>query len=100
MLKRATHLSGIFSLAIAMAIATPLITKGEDTGQDWYCSNPKAHAQYEKHLIRHLNHAAEAITEKLDKIYSDPALSQEEKKTQTMHVLEWHLAKMQDGQGD
>ena len=100
MLKRTHFFAVLFSLAIGMTFTTPIITNGGETGKDWYCSDPKAHTQYEEHLRRHLDHSAEAITDTLDKIYSDPALTKEEKKAKTMAVLDKHLSKMKAGMGD
>ena len=83
-----------------MAVTTPILTNAEKVGEDWYCSDHEAHVNYEKHLKRHLDHAAESITDKLDKIYSDQTLSKEEKKAKTLAVLDKHLSKMKAGMGD
>ena len=83
-----------------MTVTTPIITLGENVGEDWYCSDHEAHATYEKHLKRHLDHSAEAIADTLDKIYSDQTLSKEEKKAKTLAVLDKHLSKMKAGIGD
>lgn len=100
MFKRTHFFVALFSLAVVMTFTSPVITNGGEPGQDWYCSDPEAHAQYEKHLRRHLDHSVEAITDTLDKIYSDPALTKEEKKAQTLAVLNKHLSKMKAGMGD
>jgi len=100
MFNRTNYLVGIFSLAIVMAVTAPILTNAEKVGEDWYCSDHEAHVQYEKHLKRHLNHAAESITDTLDKIYSDQALSKKEKKAKTLAVLDKHLSKMKAGMGD
>ena len=83
-----------------LSLAAPITVYGTDTGKDWYCSNPKEHAKYEKHLQRHLDNSADVITEKLDKIYSNPALSNAEKKAKTLKILEKYLSKMKAGVGD
>jgi hypothetical protein len=100
MFNRTNYLAGIFSLAIVMAVTTPILTNAENVGEDWYCSDHEAHAKYEKHFKRHLEHAAVSITDTLDKIYSDQALSKEEKKAKTLAVLDKHLSKMKAGMGD
>jgi hypothetical protein len=100
MFNKTNYLVGIFSLAIIMTATTPIITFGENVGEDWYCSDHEAHAKYEKHLKRHLDHSAKAITDTLDKIYSDQALSKEEKKAKTLAVIDKHLSKMKAGLGD
>lgn len=100
MFNRTKYLVGVSSLALVMAVATPIITNAEKTGEDWYCDDHEAHAKYEKHLKRHLDHAAESITDTLDKIYSDQTLTKEEKKAKTLAVLDKHLSKMKAGLGD
>lgn len=100
MFNKTNYLVGIFSLALVMTVTTPIITNGEDAGKDWYCSDHETHAKYEKHLKRHLDHSVEAITDKLDKIYSDQALSKDEKKKETLAILDKHLSKMKAGLGD
>lgn len=100
MFNRTNYLAGIFSLAIVMAVTTPILTNAEEVGKDWYCSDHEAHVQYEKHLKRHLDHAAVSITDTLDKIYSDQTLSKEEKKAKTLAVLDKHLSKVKAGMGD
>lgn len=100
MFNRTNYLVGIFSLALVMTVTTPIITNGEDVGKDWYCSDHEAHAKYEKHLKRHLNHSAAAITDMLDKIYNDQTVSKEEKKKKTLAILNKHLSKMKAGLGD
>lgn len=100
MFNRTNYLAGIFSLALVMVVTTPIISNAENVGEDWYCSDHEAHAKYEKHLKRHLDHAAETITDKLDKIYSDQTLTKEEKKAKTLSVLDKHLSKMKAGIGD
>lgn len=100
MFNRAHFFAVLFSLTAVMTFTGPIISNGGDSGKDWYCSDPEAHAQYEKHLKRHLDHSVEAITDTLDKIYSDPALTKEEKKKKTLAVLDKHLSKMKAGMGD
>ena len=100
MLERTNYYVTLFSLSIVMAFTTPIITHGGEAGQDWYCSDHEAHMQYEVHLKHHLDNAADAITETLDKIYSDQTLSKEEKKEKTLDVLDKHLSKMKAGIGD
>ncbi|TKB12257.1 hypothetical protein [Desulforhopalus sp. IMCC35007] len=90
----------VFTLTLVLAFAAPLLSNGQDTGKDWYCSDPAAHAQYEKHLKTHLDKTAEAISESLEKIYSNPNLSKEEKKAQAIDMLDKYLAKKQIGMGD
>lgn len=100
MFNRTNYLVGIFSLALVMTVTTPIITNGENVGEDWYCSDHEAHAKYEKHLKRHLDHSAEAITDMLDKIYNDQTVSKEDKKKKTLAILNKHLSKMKAGLGD
>ena len=100
MFKRTHFFAVLFSLTVVMTCTTPAITNEAESGQDWYCSDSEVHTQYEKHLKRHLDHSVEAITDILDKIYSDPALTKEEKKKKTLAVLEKHLSKMKAGTGD
>lgn len=72
----------------------------DDPGKDWYCSEPEAHtAAYRKHLELHLGRGADAITDALDRIYSDITLSREEKKVQAIVVIRKHLARLRAGMG-
>ena len=100
MLQRTHYFIALFSLSIVMTCTTPIITHAGETGKDWYCSDHEGHAQYEKHLKQHLDNSAEAITDTLDKIYSDQTLSKEQKKEKTLAVLDKHLSKMKAGIGD
>ena len=100
MLKRTHYLRGIFTLAIIMTITTPVMGSEKDAGQDWYCSDHETHMKYEKHLQQHLNKSAEAITETLAKIYSDSTLSTDEKKAQTIEVIDKYLTTKNIGVGD
>lgn len=100
MLKRTHYFTTLLSLSIVMALTTPIITHGGEAGKDWYCPDHEEHVQYQKHLKHHLDKAAEAITETLDKIYSDPALSKDEKKAKTIVVLDKYLSRMKAGIGD
>jgi hypothetical protein len=100
MLKRKNSRRIVFTLTLVLAFAAPLLSNGDETGKDWYCTDPAAHAQYEKHLKTHLNKSSEAITETLEAIYSNPKLTKEEKKAQTLDVLNKHLSKMKAGIGD
>ncbi len=43
MFNRTNYLVGIFSLAIVMAVTTPILTNAEKVGEDWYCSDHEAH---------------------------------------------------------
>jgi hypothetical protein len=103
MLKRKNSMI-VFALTLVLAFAAPLLSNGKDTGKDtgkdWYCSDPAAHAQYEKHLKTHLDKSAEVISDALEKIYSNPNLSKEEKKVQVIDVLDKYLAKKKIGMGD
>ena len=55
--------------AIIIAFATPLVSTGSEEGHDWYCSDKETHTKYESHLKKHIDHSAEAITEKLAVIF-------------------------------
>lgn len=101
MVKMKEYSARICLAAIIIGFATPLTSTGnEASGQDWYCSNPKTHATYEVHLRKHIDHSAEAITERLDEIFNNGDLSREEKKAKTIDLLHKHLAKMELGTGD
>lgn len=101
MIKLKKSSARICLAAIIIAFATPLTSTAQDkTGQDWYCSDPEAHTEYEAHLKKHIDHSAEAITERLDDIFNNSDLSREEKKAKTVDLLHRHLAKMKLGTGD
>ena len=99
MLKITEKRRRILITAIVIGLAPPVLSIGSDLGHDWYCPDPTAHAQYTKHLKVHLDHGAEAIAEVLEKIYSDPALSAEEKHSKTLAILNKELSKVQIGPG-
>ena len=80
-------------------IAAPMLSIGSDLGHDWYCPDSATHAQYTKHLKLHLDHGAEAIADKLDKIYSDPSLTTEQKHAKTLVILNQELSKVKSGPG-
>ena len=100
MLKSAKKHRGILIAGIVIALVSPMVSSGEDTGKDWYCSEPEAHSQYQKHLKLHIDHGAEVITEKLENIFSDSSLTREQKKTKAVHVLNKYLSKAKAGLGD
>lgn len=90
----------ICSVFFVSLFITPAIASTSDTGHDWYCPDHEAHKQYEEHLKQHLNHSSDAITDKLDAIYSNSNFSPEEKKKKALHVIDKHLTKMKAGVGD
>jgi hypothetical protein len=100
MLKRTVKYGQIFIATFVIALALPVISSGDDTGRDWYCSEPEAHALYEKHLKTHLDNDAEVITNKLEKIFSDSSLTPELKHAKTHHILNKYLSKINAGIGD
>lgn len=100
MRKKTSYLKSVCLLCAAIICMSPMIASASDEGHDWYCSDPAAHKQYEKHLKQHLNHSSEVIAAKLDKIYGNPELSQEEKKVKTLDVLDTYLLRMKAGMGD
>lgn len=92
----------VLIVMVLITFAVPVISIGAgDTGRDWYCSEPDHHTiAYQKHLKNHINRGAEAIANSLEKIYSDPSLTTEEKKAKTVAVLDKYLAKVKVGEGD
>lgn len=77
----------IFLAAVMITLAIPLTTQAKDIGHDWYCSDPEAHAQYEKHRKLHSDKDAEILAEMLAKVYSDPSLTTEQKKENAVKIL-------------
>ncbi|MGB3211373.1 MAG: hypothetical protein WBB19_11770 [Desulforhopalus sp.] len=100
MLKRTVKYGGVLVAAFVTALVFPVLSSGDDIGQDWYCSEPEAHAQYEKHLKTHLDHEADAITNRLEKIFSDSSLTAEQKHSKTLSVLNKYLSRIKAGVGD
>lgn len=100
MLKRTAKHGRFLTAALTTMLAFPLVASGDDTGRDWYCSEPEEHARYEKHLKLHLDYEAEAITRMLEKIYSDSSLSTEQKKQKTLTIINEYLSKIKAGVGD
>lgn len=99
MFKKTKKHRQIIIAAIVIALTAPVLSLGSDLGHDWYCPDPTAHAQYKKHLKLHLDNGAETIADKLEKIYSDPAQSAEEKRAKTLDILNKELSKDQVGSG-
>jgi hypothetical protein len=99
MLKRTEEYGRVFIAAIVITLTAPAVSIGSDLGHDWYCPDPATHAQYTKHLKLHLDHGSEAITNVLDKIYSDSSLSAEQKHAKTLDILNKELAKAKIGPG-
>ncbi len=95
----------LFTVSI-IVFAIPLLAMGHDTaldtGHDWYCPDPEAHAQYEKHRKLHVQHQAGAVAVMLEKIYSDATLTAEQKNAETVAILNKHLFVVQSklGVGD
>lgn len=90
----------IFIAAFVTALALPVMSSGDDVGKDWYCSEPETHAKYEKHLKKHLDHDANIIVNKLEKIFSDSSLTTEQKHSKTLSVLKKYLSRAKAGLGD
>ena len=100
MKTKTSYLKSVCLLFTAIICMSPMVASSSEKGHDWYCSDPAAHKQYEKHLNQHLSNSSELIAEKLEKIFSNSGLSQEEKKKKTMGVLDTYLLRMQAGMGD
>ncbi len=95
----------LFTVSV-IVFALPLLASGHDTvsntGHDWYCPDPEAHAQYEKHRKLHVQHQADSVAAKLEKIYDDSTLTAEQKNAKTVAILNKHLFVVQSklGVGD
>lgn len=100
MLKSTVKNGRIFIAAFVAALTLPVMSNGGEIGQDWYCSEPEAHVQYEKHLKTHLDHEAEAITNRLEKIFSDSSLTTEQRQAKTLNILNTYLSRIKAGMGD
>ena len=100
MLKRTVKYGQIFIAGFIASLALPVISSGENRGQDWYCSEPEVHAQYQKHLKAHLENQTEIITAKLEKIFNDSSLTIEQKRAKTAYVLDKYLSRIKAGIGD
>jgi acetone carboxylase gamma subunit len=98
--KKSSYLKSVCIVFAAIICMSPMLASASSEGHDWYCSDADAHKQYEQHLKLHLNHSAEDMAEKLDQIYSNQELSQEEKKVKMLSVLDAYLLRMKAGMGD
>ncbi len=87
---------------IIMAFATPVLSSGESTGQDWYCAKSKEHAQYINHRKLHIDHEAEIAAVLLEQIYDNKSLSAEQRHIKTVHILKQDLSNvsLEKGIGD
>lgn len=85
---------------IMIVLGTMTAQGGTPAGHDWYCPDPEAHAQYEKHRQQYHDHNADSIIEILNKLFSDQTLTLEEKKTQAAGILADYAAKVKMGIGD
>jgi hypothetical protein len=99
MLKKTEKYGRILIATTVIALTHPLISTGQNTGHDWYCSDPAAHAQYEKHLKLHLENQAETIADELEEIFSNPSLTKEQKHSKTLTILNKLLEKPKPGPG-
>ena len=70
------------------------------SGHDWYCPDPEAHAQFEKHLHQYHNQDAEEVVAILSKVFDDDTLSAEEKTAKATDIMKSFAAKIKLGEGD
>ena len=90
----------ILFAAVVIALASSAVLKAADhLGHDWYCPDPEAHAQYEKHRKMHMETDAEIIVDMLDKVYNDPELTAEQKRTHALKILKKDPSELGKGQG-
>lgn len=99
MFKKTVKYRKIIIAATVIALTHPMLSSGQNTGHDWYCSDPETHAQYEKHLKIHLDNQAETIANELEEIFSNPSLSEEQKHSKTLAILNKLLLKSKPGPG-
>jgi hypothetical protein len=100
MLKRSAVHGQILFAAVVIALASPVVSKATDhLGHDWYCPDPKAHAEYEKHRKMHMENDAEIIVDRLDKVYNDSALTAEQKRAQALEILKKDPSELAKGKG-
>lgn len=100
MLKRSAAHGRILFAAVVIALASPAVSKAKDhLGHDWYCPDPQAHAQYEKHRKMHMETDAEIIVDMLDKVYKDPALTAEQKRAHALEILKKDPSTLKAGSG-
>ncbi len=100
MLKRSAAHHRILFAAVVIALAGPAVSKAKDhVGHDWYCPDPQAHAQYEKHRKMHMETDAEIIVDMLDKVYNDPVLTAEQKRAHALEILKKDPSELGKGKG-
>lgn len=100
MLKISTAHGRILFVAVVIAFASPAVSKEKNQlGHDWYCPDPEAHAQYEKHRKMHMETDTEVIVDMLDKVYNDSALTAEQKRTHALKILRKDPSELRKGQG-
>jgi hypothetical protein len=89
-------------ITIMIILTAPLISLGAgDTGRDWYCSEPETHTgDYKKHLKLHIDHGADRIAAKLEKIFNNQSLTSKEKQAKTTEILNRYLLQAKAGMGD
>ncbi len=100
MLKISAVHGRILFAAVVIALASPAVLKAADhLGHDWYCPDPQAHAQYEKHRKMHMETDAEIIVDMLDKVCNDPALTAEQKRAHALAILKQDPSTLAKGKG-
>jgi hypothetical protein len=100
MLKISAAHGRILFAAVVIAFASPAVSKEKDhLGHDWYCPDPEAHEQYEKHRKMHMETDAEIIVDMLDKVYNDSAFTAEQKRTHALKILKKDPSELGKGQG-
>lgn len=89
-------------VSILIILAAPVFSFGVgDTGRDWYCSEPETHTDdYKQHLKLHIDHGADRIAAKLEKIFNNQSLTSKEKQVKTIEILNRYLVKAKAGMGD
>ncbi len=92
----------VLVITILTTLAVPVISQGaDDTGRDWYCSEPETHTgDYKKHLKLHINRGADRIAANLEKIFNNQSLTSEEKQAKTIETLNKYLLQVKAGLGD
>jgi len=88
---------------VSLATMQVLLPSGvcvASSGHDWYCPDPEAHAQFEKHLQQYHNQDSEEVVAMLSKVFGDDSLSAEEKTAQTTDIIKTFATKIKLGEGD
>jgi hypothetical protein len=87
MITHATRLGALSSISIMLTLASAMAGETKH-GHDWYCPDPKGHAQYEQHRQKYHDHNADEVVLLVDAVYADQSLTSAQRSEKVKGLLE------------